>query len=178
MRSDWMKKDSMAIVLACMVPENALAMEVALHTGLRIGDVLAVRTAALKKRMYVREAKTNKSRQVYLPDDLLRRLQENAGKVFVFEGRDPSKHRTRQAVWHDMHRVAKFLRPAGVVGRGQTVTPHSARKMYAVDVMEKTGDIKAVGRALNHDAKHPDVTLLYALADHISAKKKRGGAGG
>lgn len=71
-----------------------------------------------------------------------------------------------------MKRAAKFLRLP------QNVGPHSARKVYAVDLMEKYGDIAVVRKALNHSSD--SVTLIYALADQqLRAKfaRRRGAAG-
>jgi site-specific recombinase XerC len=48
--------------------------------------------------------------------------------------------------------------------------PHSARKVYAVELMRKYGDLEKVRRALNHDSAA--VTLLYALADMQRSTKK------
>ena len=45
----------------------------------------------------------------------------------------------------------------------EVVAPHSMRKVYAVDLMRKYGDIAKVQKALAHD--RIEVTMLYALAD-------------
>lgn len=44
-------------------------------------------------------------------------------------GRDPKKHQSRQSVWLDVKRAAKALLLP------QNVAPHSARKVFAVDLM-------------------------------------------
>jgi site-specific recombinase XerC len=54
----------------------------------------------------------------------------------------------------------------------QNAGPHSARKIYAVDLMAKYGDIARVKRALNHSSEA--ITLIYALADRqLESKQKR-----
>lgn len=163
MRTDYLLDREVELVLAALMPANALALRVALHTGLRIGDVLALRPAQLKPRFWVTEQKTGKRRQVGLPAGLLAELKESAGENWVFPGRDPAKHRSRQAVWKDMKRAARAFRFKVNAG------PHSARKVYAVELMRKYGDIEKVRRALNHDSE--TVTLLYALADMQRAAK-------
>lgn len=45
----------------------------------------------------------------------------------------------------------------------QNITPHSARKVFAVDLFQRTGDIGRVQEALRHD--YLSTTLLYAFAD-------------
>lgn len=56
-----------------------------------------------------------------------------------------------------MKRAAKAFRLPVNVG------PHSARKVYAVELLRKYGDIDRVRRALNHNSEV--ITLLYAMAD-------------
>lgn len=149
----------MGHVLALLMPQNALICEVALHTGLRIGDVLALRTAQIKRQFYVTEAKTGKRRRVNLPERLLARIRAQAGEEWAFPGVKPGRPKTRQAVWRDVKRAAKALRiPANIA-------PHSLRKRYAVNLYQSTGDVEAVRRALNHDS--PVVTMLYAMSDAL-----------
>lgn len=132
-------------------------MRTALQTGLRISDVLELRPEQLRPHFWVTEKKTGKRRQVGLPEPLLSDLKKCAGDRWVFPGKNPSAHRTRQAVWKDMKRAAKAFRLPVNVG------PHSARKVYAVELLRKYGDIDRVRRALNHNSEV--ITLLYAMAD-------------
>lgn len=159
MRSDYALRSQMDRVLDLLTPGNRLVMEVCLHTGLRVGDVLAIpRARVAAGRFVVRESKTGKARRVSLCPDLVRRILAAAGdSPWAFPGRDPLKHRTRQAVWADVKRAARAYRMPN------NVTPHSARKTYAVDLLHKYGDIERVRRALNHSSI--EVTMLYALAD-------------
>lgn len=167
LRTEYLLEREVERVLAALMPSNRLVIRVCLHTGLRIGDVLALRTEQLASRMWVTEAKTGKRKQIGLPGPLLDDLRANAGPVFVFPGRsDPNRHRTRQTVWKDVKRAAKAFRLP------QNVAPHSFRKVYAVDLMRRYGDIERVKRALNHSSDV--VTMVYALADlNLRAKYKR-----
>lgn len=166
MKTEYLLNREVDEVLAMLMPANALVMRVALHTGLRVGDVLSLRTSQLAPRFWVTESKTQKRRQVGLPEPLLTDLKNCAGDQWVFPGKNPNVHRTRQAVWKDVKRAAKALRLP------QNVGPHSARKVYAVDLLRKYGDIERVRRALNHGSE--SVTLIYALADkQLESKTKR-----
>ena len=159
-------------VLHLLTPENRLVLRVCLHTGLRISDVLQLRPQQLKPHFWVTEQKTGKRRQVGLPEPLLSDLKQAAGRFWVFPGKDPGKHRCRQTVWKDVKRAARAMRLT------QNVGPHSARKIYAVDLMKRYGDIDKVRRALNHDSE--TVTLIYAMADaQLQAKygRRRPGKG-
>lgn len=56
--------------------------------------------------------------------------------------------------------------------RYRRVSPHSARKVYAVNYYHSHGDdIEATRRALNHDRE--STTLIYALADLISERERK-----
>lgn len=165
MRTEYLLDREVDLVLAALMPENRLVVRTALATGLRIGDVLELRPGQLKPHFWIKEQKTGKSRQVGLTKELLSDLKNAAGKDWVFPGRDPCKHRTRQAVWADVKRAAQAFRLP------QNVAPHSFRKVYAVDLMHKYGDISRVQRALNHNSV--TITAIYAMADmQLSAKYK------
>ena len=63
-------------------------------------------------------------------------------------------------------------RAAAAMRLPQNVAPHSARKVYAVELLARYGDIEKVRRALNHDSEI--VTLIYAMADvQLRAKNRR-----
>ena len=170
MRADYVPARAMAHILAALMPQNRLALQVSETTGLRIGDVLSLKTARLKQRMTVRESKTQKSKRIYLPENLYTEMLRQAGKVWVFEGRlTAKKHRTRQAVFKDLRRTARLFR---LDGRkiAEHVSPHTARKIYAVEELKKYGgNVKRVQRLLNHSDEA--VTMLYAMADQLTARR-------
>lgn len=165
MRTEYLLQREVDLVLAALTDTNRLVMRTALQTGLRVGDVLALTPDRLKPHFWVTEQKTGKPRQVGLPEPLLSDLRSHAGEYWVFPGRNPRKHHTRQAVWKDVKRAAAAFRLP------QNVAPHSARKVYAVELLKKYGDIDRVRRALNHGSE--SVTLIYALADQQLAAKYR-----
>jgi integrase len=162
--TDYLLHREVELVLDLLTEENRLVMRVALHTGLRIGDILSLKTDQLKPNFWITEQKTGKRRQVGLPEPLLSDLRDSADQIWVFPGAKPGKHRTRQAVWKDVKRAAEAARLT------QNVAPHSARKVYAVELLERYGDLERVRRALNHGGI--EVTMIYALAD----KRLRGKA--
>lgn len=167
MRTEYLLNREVERVLMLLTPSNRLALRVSLHTGLRISDVLALKTEQLSSRFWVTESKTGKKKFVGLPKELLADLRAIAGKIYVFPKRGkPAQHRTRQAVWRDLKRAAKAFRLP------QNVGPHSMRKVYAVDLMEKYGDIEKVRKALNH--RYDSTTMIYAMADAaLRAKFKK-----
>lgn len=165
MKAEYLLNEEVEQVLTLLTPTNQLVMRVALHTGLRVGDILQLKTEQLKPHFWVTESKTKKRRQVGLPEPLLSDLKNAAGETWVFPGRSGSKPHTRQAVWKDVKRAAKAFRIP------QNVAPHSARKVYAVELLREYGDIERVRRALNHSSEA--VTMIYAMADIRMKQKKR-----
>lgn len=165
MKTEYLLQREVDQVLSLLTQKNRLVMRTVLHTGLRVGDVLALESRQLAPHFWVTESKTGKRRQVGLPEPLLSDLKKQAGQRWVFPGRSPEKHHTRQAVWRDVKRAAQALRLP------QNVGPHSARKVYAVELMAKYGDIDRVRRALNHSSE--SVTQIYAMADHLLESKNR-----
>lgn len=162
MRTEWASHENLQHVFAALTPENALAAKVSLATGLRIGDVLAIRTEQIKQsggRFTIKEEKTGKSRAVRLPAELLDQCLKICGRYYVFENRlNVKKHRTRQAVYKDLKRAAKLFRLR------ENLACHSLRKAYAVDLYKRTGgDLEKVKQLLNHSSEA--VTVIYALAD-------------
>ena len=173
-RADWINLDAMGHVLAALMPQNRLAIEIAMRTGLRISDVLSIKTDQLidkngnlggRNKITVRELKTGKNRRVYLPNELLRQMVAISGKYYVFEGRLSSKkHRTRQAVAKDLQRARKILRAKRLV-----VSAHTARKIWAVEQLKDGKDLNKLQKMMNHS--DPSITMIYAMADEITKRK-------
>lgn len=166
-RTQWVSDDVMSHILAALTPNNRLAIITSLLTGLRIGDVLSLRTSDLShERFTVTEQKTLKKRQIRLPCKLRDELLKICGKIYVFEHRtDPRRHRSRQAVYKDIRRAAKAFRVKALVA------PHSARKVYAVKEYKKDFNMRRVQKLLNHSDEA--VTMIYALADELSVRRNR-----
>jgi integrase len=141
-------------------------LEVSLATGLRLSDVLSLTTQRVKPRFTIKEQKTGKPKKVYLPADLLDRMLGQAGEIYVFEHRlDKRQHKTRQAVWKDINRSMKLFR----IPKKMVISPHTCRKVYAVEEFKKSGNLSAVKNLLNHS--NEAVTALYAMADFLTERK-------
>lgn len=165
MRTEYLIDKEVERVLDLLTYENRLVMRLLLHTGIRISDALQLKPEQLKPNFWITEQKTGKRRQIGIPEPLLSDLRSSADAEWVFPGAAPGKHRTRQAVWKDVKRAAQALRLTA------NAAPHSARKVYAVKLLSKYGDIERVRRALNHGGI--EVTLIYAMADKQLAAKGR-----
>ena len=164
MTTEYLVWREMEHVLAALTPANRLVCRVCVETGLRVGDVVQLRTDQLAPQFWITEQKTGKRRRVNLTKKLLLELRDQAGDIWVFPGRNPDRHRTRQAVWHDVKRAAKAFRLP------QNVGVHSLRKVYAVETLKRAkGNVGRVQRALNHsDAA---TTMIYAMSYQLYQAK-------
>ena len=167
MRAGYLIEQQVDLLLAALMPANRLVCRVMLATGLRISGVVELPREAVKCNFTVIEKKTKKRRRVRLPADLVAEVlaaSEGSGWAFPSPA-DPQRHRTRQAVWKDIKRAQRAFR------LNVNAAPHSMRKVYAVELMHKYGDLERVRRALNHE--HYDTTILYALADQLPVPRPR-----
>lgn len=166
--SSYFEQNNFEHVLAALMPPNRLAIRVSLATGLRISDVLSIKTSQLAPRITVREQKTGKNKRVYIPKPLLEDMVLLAGRHYVFEHRlNEHEHRTRQAVFKDLKRAARLFR----VEKDIQLSPHSARKVFAVEKLKKYGDVKKIQKLLNHS--NEAVTMVYCMADLITERGKK-----
>lgn len=187
MTTDYIPAETFLRLLETLMPQNALVLELCMETGMRITDTLSMTlkeaermlAASVEQCSYCySEKKTGKERMVKISRDLLERAVEQhcSTSPWLFAGRDPKNHRTRQAVWKDLHRTAKLYRIKGQRLKA-CVGPHTARKVFAVKLYHQAleeGLVDALGAVksnLNHS--DPAVTYLYALADVISERKQR-----
>lgn len=172
MRSGYVEPDVFKLLLTALMPANRLALTVSMTTGLRIADVLHLKTYDLLRtsRPTITERKTGKHRRVYFPRALREEMLRQAGRYYIFEGRfDETRPRTRQAVFKDLKRVARLYRIDGEKIRAN-IAPHTARKIYAVQDYRAHGSLERVRRLLNHSDEA--VTALYALADQLERKRR------
>lgn len=163
MTTEYLYQREVDRVLAALMPQNQLIVRVMLHTGMRLSDALNLRSEGLSTSGWYTEAKTGKKRRYGLPRPLLEAIKEQAGPVWAFPGRKNGTHKTRQAVWKDIKRASIAFRLP------QNVGAHSMRKVYAVRLMEKYGDLDRVRRSLNHCSS--SVTAIYAMADILLDRK-------
>lgn len=163
MTTEYLLDKEVERVLSALMPSNRLVMRTILHTGLRISDVLRLKPEDLQPHRWITEKKTGKRRFIGFSEPLLQDLKAESGEFWVFPGRNPEKHRTRQTVWADLKRAAKAFRMP------QNVGTHSGRKIYAVELMKKYGDLDRVRRILHH--KYESTTMIYAMADKLLEQK-------
>lgn len=170
MKSEYLKPQQYQRLYQVMQEDNVLALRVALETGLRIDDVLRLKRSDfsdLRKFVYYAK-KTGKKGTKRISKDLSDRIfsrlftNNSHPEGYLFPGRKAGKHRTRQAVWKDVRRACERM------GIREHVSPHSARKTYAVELRKSEG-LAAVQKELQHDRQ--STTMIYAFADLLRSDR-------
>lgn len=177
MKSDYLKPNNYGKLFVFMGYENTLVLRVSLETGMRIGDILKLKPRDLRGRTLTYTAeKTGKRGKAVISQGLANRLREVSGEKYIFPKRgDADDHRRRQTVWKDVKRAVAALRAAGVID-SENISPHSARKTFAVEDMEKHG-ILHTQKALQHSNKmttriYTDSDKAIAAGDWYAVSKK------
>lgn len=172
-RSDYLNPSMYQRLFDVMTYDNVLALRLCLETGMRVDDALSLRDIDLKGRtIHYIAAKTGKPDKKVISANLAKAIVSlgvNRGGYYFKHRTDPTKHRTRQAVWTDIKRAQRAI---GLKGQ---ISPHSARKSYAVELRKEKG-IAAVQTALQHD--NSATTMLYAFADMLNGNSSACGMSG
>lgn len=158
-----MSREELSAITRQLSARDRVLSHILAGTGYRLDDVMHTRVWQwLRPEIELRERKTGKLRRVQIPAQLQRELHKHFRKRnslrFAFPalrtGGRKKMHRT--TYWRHFVAAAKA---AGLKGR----TPHGLRKLYAVELYRRCGELSAVQADLNHS--RPEVTLIYALAD-------------
>lgn len=162
MKTKYLSINELALLRAHLTAAEWLPFAVTLETGLRIGDVLKIRVEDLHENKIAYKAeKTGKSGEAEISVDLMLQLHQNADKHgWVFPGRVPGEHLTRQAAFARLKRACKR---AGIDASG--IAPHSFRKTFAVETFRTEGAREAQ-KALQHN--DISTTELYIFADWLT----------
>ena len=157
MRSEYLNPELYVELYSVMQRPNVNALRVSLETGLRIDDVLNLTPDQVRAdKLRYTAKKTGKPGVARLSKQLRSELLRQSSDLWCFPGKKAGQHRTRQTVYKDLKKACKLL---GVEGQ---ISPHSARKTFAVELRKRSG-VGAVQRALQHS--DVETTNLYAFAD-------------
>lgn len=134
---------------------DMLALELALRTGARANELLAIKVSDLNphdKSVFIKGIKNSNDREIPITDSLYARLsvyaQGKKGELF-----DIGYHRLRD-VWEHYRPVEKKF--------------HSLRHTFAINLYKKTRDLKLVQVALGH--KNIQNTMIYA--DYVYSQEE------
>lgn len=167
MKSRFLEEEEIKKLRSALSDKAFLPLIVALETGLRIGDIVALKKADLQKDgLHYKAQKTGKNGIAKISQNTRKLLETNSnGKKWLFPSpfNDGKKHLTRQSVWTRMKQAGK---KCGVNLAG--LSPHSLRKVFAVELYKEKG-FKAVKEALQHS--NAATTEIYTFADWNTGEK-------
>lgn len=160
MRSEYIKKEALWRIISLMSGFPAVIMRVSLETGMRVGDVCALKGENIDGRYITYTAqKTGKNDKKKVSAALAKELAFYKGRKsehLFASSKSKSGHISRQTVWRAVTAAREMAEEKA------HVTPHTARKTYAVEYKEKYG-LAATQKALQHT--NAETTALYAFAD-------------
>ncbi len=164
MRAEYIEKGFFICRLRDMREDYKLVMLIAVETGLRVSDVLGLTYDTALGGQKLTERKTGKQTFVTLPEYLTVAIRSrmveasSRGSDLVFpSGEDGKKPINRSTIYRAVKRAFADV--------PENVTPHTARKIYAVEAYRKDGNLRAVQDLLRHDKL--ETTILYAFADKL-----------
>lgn len=162
MKSRYIEETEISELRAVTSQEAFLPLLLSLETGLRVGDVVALRVSAVKPDgVHYTAQKTRKRGVAPISAELRKRLNKK-GKWLFPSPYKQGAHITRQAVWH---RIKTAGKRAGVDLDG--LSPHTMRKVFAVELYREKG-FKAVQEALQHN--NSATTEIYSFSDWNTGK--------
>jgi integrase len=138
--------------------QNRLIFDFSIETGLRISDVLHIKARDLPQKgniFYIKENKTKKHKIIELSDELLAKVKHlwnpTRGRYAFNSPRTFYKPLHRSTYHRHLKKACKALQI--------DFSAHSTRKLYALNIFERTGSIFEVQKALNH--KYVTTTCDY-----------------
>lgn len=160
------------MVLSRLQPADKELALLLIDTGFRLDDIMHVRLWQLcKPTLTLLERKTGKLRSVSLSHIHIKHWTESSSEKnplsFAFprlarRGKRKNMHRT--TFWRHF---AEAVKACGFAGCGYS--PHSLRKVYAVNLLRRTRSLEKVQKDLGHS--HIGTTALYAFSDAMGGSE-------
>jgi integrase len=129
-----------------------------INTGLRVTDLLNLKVKEIrrKKKVVIKEGKTEKARTIYLEniyDELNDYISSVVGTDWLFPSRKGDKPITRIQAYRQLNKAAKMVDISDGIGT------HTMRKTFGYWHYKQFKDVAELQMILNHS--HPEITLKY-----------------
>jgi integrase len=151
--------EDIANYLRAQSERNFIMFLAGIYTGLRISDVLKLKTSDVKdrKNISLREKKTGKQRSFEINPILKKEL------AVYCQDKDPDDYliKSRQNYNQPISRsmAYKILKTAGAKFGLECIGTHTLRKTFGYHFYKQNKDIVTLQKIFNHN--HPSITLLY-----------------
>lgn len=134
-------------------PKVWLIAKVIAGTGVRVSELIELKTKDLDKGYADIVGKGNKVRRIYFTDKLVEEIKDKCGKEYIVENRYGTAMSTRG--------VSDLLKKAGKKAGlpNEVMHPHSFRHYFAKQFMKKTQDISLLSDILGHS--NISTTAIY-----------------
>ena len=141
---NWAKKNNNKVWLICKVIAN---------TGVRVSELINLKTAEIWKGYADIVGKGNKTRRIYFTNALLDEIKDLCGSEYVIENRYGKQMSTRG--------VAQLLVTAGEKSGvpKEVMHPHSFRHFFAKQFLKNKQDVTLLGDLLGHS--NISTTAIY-----------------
>ncbi|MEC2267411.1 site-specific integrase [Bacillus subtilis] len=129
-----------------------------INTGLRVSDLLRLKTTDIKrkKRIAVKEGKTEKPRTIHLTNiytELNNYIDTLEGTEWLFPSRKGDKPISRIQAYRQLNKASNMVDIPDGIGT------HTMRKTFGYWYYKQTKDIATLQIILNHS--RPEITLRY-----------------
>ncbi|WP_394190565.1 tyrosine-type recombinase/integrase [Paenisporosarcina quisquiliarum] len=129
-----------------------------INTGLRVADLLNLKISDVKgkKKLSVKEGKTEKNREIYLTniyDELNTYIASLDGTEWLFPSRKGDKAISRIQAYRQLNKASEMVDITDGIGT------HTMRKTFGYWHYKQFKDVAELQKILNHS--HPAITLKY-----------------
>lgn len=154
-----------------------LAMRLMLETGLRVGEVVALKPEHVDLeagKITVREGKGAKDRIVYARNGLLSDLRDWMDRRPESDWLLPTSKGTQTDTEHIRRSVKRYAEDAEIE-EIERVSPHTLRHTFATRLLESCGNIRRVQEALGHSDL--STTMIYTHVTNADLEEAMIGMG-
>lgn len=174
MTSDYITPQECDDLILALPQEYRPIVICAAETGFRIGDLCRAMWTDYdiqEQTLTLVEDKTGKVRTAAVTPRLkmaleAQRARQSCFEIYIFPGRDMCKPVSRVTVWRWIKRTWAHMFP----GNERIISPHSMRKMYAVERRKSGAEIWEIQQDFNHD--RDSTTIKYAFADILGREPR------
>ena len=150
---------------------DKILVELGIKSGLRISDLLNLKVEDIKRTMTIYETKSKRKRTFKIGKKLYANLKSlsvcKSDSDFIFHSEAKTGKHVHRSTIH--RRIKKALQ-----GLNFDCSAHSTRKLYAQKIYKKTGSVKKVQKAMNHQRITTTATYLDINVDKLIKGVKHG----